>query len=224
MRAHAQTYVRAHARHAVFLGPAVRPAEAPPQHPRRSRRTSSASRARYAPIGKTARARGERGPDDGGETGPAGAPPTAHTGDAPCPLPGQIVDSALPRPRRSPRRRPRPTRKCHPHGQSPPDAPSDCSSLHATDVQIADAPIGGVNHRESARAIRRGRWWPRVFRPRLLLISHAVTFCCQKAISPPAGVATTLRQPAGPSRGSSSTVAPSSAAWAVACSTRSTST
>jgi hypothetical protein len=224
MRAHAQTYVRAHARHAVFLGPAVRPA----QRLRLSIRGGRAARA--LPLAHATRrsarprARGERGPDDGGETGPAGAPPTAHTGDAPCPLPGQIVDSALPRPRRSPRRRPRPTRKCHPHGQSPPDAPSDCSSLHATDVQIADAPIGGVNHRESARAIRRGRWWPRVFRPRLLLISHAVTFCCQKAISPPAGVATTLRQPAGPSRGSSSTVAPSSAAWAVACSTRSTST
>src|SRR6266545_4573682 len=34
-------------------------------------------------------------------------------------------------------------------------------------------------------------------------------FGCQKAISPPSGVATTLRQPAGPSRGSSNTDAPS---------------
>ena len=36
----------------------------------------------------------------------------------------------------------------------------------------------------------------------------AQRFGCQSAISPAAGVATTLRQPAGPSRGSSSTVAP----------------
>ena len=36
-------------------------------------------------------------------------------------------------------------------------------------------------------------------------------FGCQKAISPPAGVATTLRHPAGPSRGSRRTRAPSAA-------------
>jgi hypothetical protein len=33
-------------------------------------------------------------------------------------------------------------------------------------------------------------------------------FCCQGAISPPAGVETTGRQPAGPSRGPSNTDAP----------------
>ena len=47
---------------------------------------------------------------------------------------------------------------------------------------------------------------------------------CQKAISPPSGVATTLRQPAGPSRGASSTEAPSRPARSVTSSTRSTST
>ena len=39
---------------------------------------------------------------------------------------------------------------------------------------------------------------------------------CQSATSPPAGVETTLRQPAGPSRGGSVTAAPSSSAWSVA--------
>jgi hypothetical protein len=58
-----------------------------------------------------------------------------------------------------------------------------------------------------------------------VLLAHPLTpFCCQKAISPPAGVETTLRQPAGPSRGSTRTVAPSSVARAVAWSTRPTST
>ncbi len=47
---------------------------------------------------------------------------------------------------------------------------------------------------------------------------------CQKAISPPSGVATTLRHPLGPSRGSSSTRAPSRPARSVTSSTRSTST
>ena len=47
---------------------------------------------------------------------------------------------------------------------------------------------------------------------------------CQNAISPPWGVATTLRQPVGPSRGSSSTQAPSRPARSVTSSTRSTST
>jgi hypothetical protein len=39
---------------------------------------------------------------------------------------------------------------------------------------------------------------------------------CQNAISPPADVATTLRQPAGPSRGSSRTEAPARRARSVA--------
>ena len=47
---------------------------------------------------------------------------------------------------------------------------------------------------------------------------------CQKAISPPAGVATTLRQPAGPSRASSSTTAPRSRARSVAAPISDTST
>ena len=41
-------------------------------------------------------------------------------------------------------------------------------------------------------------------------------FGCQKASSPPLGVATTLRQPAGPSRASSRTEAPSAVARRVA--------
>ena len=49
------------------------------------------------------------------------------------------------------------------------------------------------------------------------LIGLAQRLRCQKAISPAAGAATTLRQPAGPSRGSSSTEAPSSRARSVAC-------
>ena len=47
---------------------------------------------------------------------------------------------------------------------------------------------------------------------------------CQKAISPPAGVATTLRQPAGPSRASSRTAAPRSRARSVAAPISDTST
>lgn len=47
---------------------------------------------------------------------------------------------------------------------------------------------------------------------------------CQKAISPAAGAATTLRQPAGPSRGSSSTEAPSWRARSVTRVTSATST
>src|SRR5215207_679265 len=47
---------------------------------------------------------------------------------------------------------------------------------------------------------------------------------CQSASSPLSGVVTTLRQPAGPSRGPSSTDAPSFRAQCVAASTRSTST
>src|SRR5439155_4842746 len=49
-------------------------------------------------------------------------------------------------------------------------------------------------------------------------------FGCQKAISPACAVETTLRQPAGPSRGSSSTLAPSRRARSVCSSIRSTST
>src|ERR1700751_458289 len=49
-------------------------------------------------------------------------------------------------------------------------------------------------------------------------------FVCQKAISPPSGVVTTLRHPAGPSRGASITHAPSDTARAVASATDSTST
>ena len=49
-------------------------------------------------------------------------------------------------------------------------------------------------------------------------------FCCHRAISPPAGVATTLRQPAGPSRGSSRTEAPSRRARRVASAMSVTST
>jgi hypothetical protein len=47
---------------------------------------------------------------------------------------------------------------------------------------------------------------------------------CQNAISPPAGVVTTLRHPAGPSRGASITDAPSATACAVAAAIDSTST
>jgi hypothetical protein len=46
--------------------------------------------------------------------------------------------------------------------------------------------------------------------------SGAHCFGCQSAISPPAGVATTLRHPTGPSRGSSTTEPPSTSACAVA--------
>src|SRR5262245_53463372 len=49
-------------------------------------------------------------------------------------------------------------------------------------------------------------------------------FCCQSATSPPAGVATTERQPAGPSRGSRSNDAPRPSARSVAISIPSTST
>ena len=49
-------------------------------------------------------------------------------------------------------------------------------------------------------------------------------FCCQNAISPPAGVPTTLRQPAGPSRGPSRTDAPSCRARSVAALISGTST
>jgi ketosteroid isomerase-like protein len=47
---------------------------------------------------------------------------------------------------------------------------------------------------------------------------------CQSAMSPPAGVETTLRQPAGPSRGPSATAAPSSPARHVASVMSATST
>ena len=58
------------------------------------------------------------------------------------------------------------------------------------------------------------RWSPSGSRRPL---GHAAQrFGCQSAISPAAGVATTLRQPAGPSRGSSSTAAPDARAPSVA--------
>ncbi len=49
-------------------------------------------------------------------------------------------------------------------------------------------------------------------------------FCCQNAISPPVSVRMTLRQPAGPSRGSSSTAAPRRRAASVVRRMSSTST
>ena len=48
------------------------------------------------------------------------------------------------------------------------------------------------------------------------LHSHRQRLGCQSAMSPPAGVETTLRQPAGPSRGPSATAAPRSVARQVA--------
>ena len=60
---------------------------------------------------------------------------------------------------------------------------------------------------------------PRPVRPSL---THL--FGCQKASSPPAGAVTTLRQPAGPSRGSRSTAAPSRRACSVASAISGTST
>lgn len=56
------------------------------------------------------------------------------------------------------------------------------------------------------------------------LRSHRQRLGCQSAISPPAGVETTLRQPAGPSRGPSATAAPSSPARHVASVMSATST
>jgi hypothetical protein len=56
----------------------------------------------------------------------------------------------------------------------------------------------------------------------LLLVGHR--FGSQRAISPACGLETTLRQPDGPSRGSSSTTAPRSRARSVERSIRSTST
>ena len=55
----------------------------------------------------------------------------------------------------------------------------------------------------------------------IVLIGHR--FGCHKATSPATGLDTTLRQPDGPSRGSSSTAAPSRRACSVASSIRSTS-
>ena len=57
-----------------------------------------------------------------------------------------------------------------------------------------------------------------------LVVAHAPSFGCQNATSPPAPAVTTLRQPAGPSRGASSTDAPSTRARSVAAATSSTST
>ena len=56
------------------------------------------------------------------------------------------------------------------------------------------------------------------------LRSHRQRLDCQSAMSPPAGEETTLRQPAGPSRGASATDAPSSAARPVASVMSATST
>jgi ketosteroid isomerase-like protein len=56
------------------------------------------------------------------------------------------------------------------------------------------------------------------------LRSHRQRLGCQSAMSPPAGVETTLRQPAGPSRGASATDAPSSLARHVASRMSATST
>ena len=52
----------------------------------------------------------------------------------------------------------------------------------------------------------------------------AQRFGCQSAISPPAGVAMTLRHPTGPSRGSSRTPAPAALAPSVAVPISATST
>ena len=52
--------------------------------------------------------------------------------------------------------------------------------------------------------------------------AHRAPFGCHSASSAPPGTATTLRQPAGPSRGSSSTVAPIPHARAVTSATLST--
>ena len=57
-----------------------------------------------------------------------------------------------------------------------------------------------------------------------LLLVHLHSFGCHSATSPPAGVVITERQPAGPSRGSTVTDAPSIRAWSVAAAIRSTST
>ncbi len=54
--------------------------------------------------------------------------------------------------------------------------------------------------------------------------ARAPHFDCQKASSPPAGAATTLRHPSGPSRGSRSTEAPSPRARLVAAKTSATAT
>jgi ketosteroid isomerase-like protein len=56
------------------------------------------------------------------------------------------------------------------------------------------------------------------------LRSHRQRLGCQSAMSPPAEVETTLRQPAGPSRGASATDAPSSLARHVASRMSATST
>ena len=93
----------------------------------------------------------------------------------------------------------------------------------------APSRASGSNGREAAlgTARRAGRRRPRrpAGRPRAAPCSpswsgslHRLAeraFGCQKAISPPSGVATTLRQPAGPSRGSNNTDAPSCRARSV---------
>jgi hypothetical protein len=75
----------------------------------------------------------------------------------------------------------------------------------------------------AARPLRPG---PRrdLVRRRLRIDPDAYRFCCQNAISPPVSVRITLRQPAGPSRGSSSTAAPRRRAESVVRRMSSTST
>jgi len=80
-----------------------------------------------------------------------------------------------------------------------------------------------ANHRESAKITSSSL--PAGRHPSLLVRTpHAQRLRCQNAISPAGCAATTLRQPAGPSRGSSSTEAPSRRARSVACPMSATST
>ena len=82
--------------------------------------------------------------------------------------------------------------------------------------------VAGLPRRDPAQRGARGRTKTGRKRPTPERPPHRLG--CQKAISPPAGVATTLRQPAGPSRASSRTAAPRPRARSVAAAISATST
>jgi hypothetical protein len=82
---------------------------------------------------------------------------------------------------------------------------------------------GGRTGRNPSRAVS-GRAPDRADRGLSRPRAAAQPFGCQSPISAPAGAATTLRQPTGPSRGSSETSAPRQRARSVASATSATST